>query len=744
MEYISNESYSYIMSKYHDVNKPFNSFNTKIRHDEYFDEATGMNGDEIRKKLLENDAQMLDLSHAIRKAKAIEFVLDNTRICCDSRDIFPAINCVDRPLDNTVVGKWRGYVFGTKIPEVNERKGFLDKNGICTAWPDYCHSRPVFDRLLGLGFKGILDDCNKRYAELKAQRTLTNEEVDFFESIDITYKAVIRLTERLEKLASGTKGSEKLATALGHIKSNPPETFYEAMLVNYIYFMVSEHVDGLQVRTLSNFDRQYYPYFLKDLQNGRTEEELRTELAYYLLQFTAIGNYWGQPVYLGGCKADESTEINELSYIFLDVYDKMRLYNPKIQIKVADSTPKDFTLRALDMIRRGHNSIVLLSDATIRKALENFGATPDEARTCIVQGCYEYGIDGSLGTGMNYFNLVKPLELALNGGYDMVSGEFAGLASPEVTEETTYEELFEEYKKQLTMIANDIMHIVNTFEDYLAYISPQPLLSATFPTCIERAKDCFAGGSKGNNSSMMFGYLADAADSFAMIKKYVYDKKLITLPELRDILKNNFEGHEELRLKLYRDKDKYGNNRELPDSIAVEIAEFAVDTVKGKPNAVKRGGVWDAGFHVARQSYEQGYKTAASANGRSCGEELSKNVSPSMGQNREGATAAILTATKIDATKCPGDVCLDLGLLPSAVQGDDGLEAMYGLIQTFIKRGGHAIHINVFDAETLKAAQKEPEKYSDLQIRVCGWNVLWNNINRLEQDGFIKQAEGLI
>jgi formate C-acetyltransferase len=115
-----------------------------------------------------------------------------------------------------------------------------------------------------------------------------------------------------------------------------------------------------------------------------------------------------------------------------------------------------------------------------------------------------------------------------------------------------------------------------------------------------------------------------------------------------------------------------------------------------------------------------------------------------MGQNREGATAAILSTTKMDAVKVCGDVPLDLGLLPSAIKGEDGLEAMYGLLITFLKRKGHAIHFNVFDAETLRDAQKNPEKYQDLQIRVSGWNVLWNNINKVEQDGFIRQAESLI
>ena len=115
-----------------------------------------------------------------------------------------------------------------------------------------------------------------------------------------------------------------------------------------------------------------------------------------------------------------------------------------------------------------------------------------------------------------------------------------------------------------------------------------------------------------------------------------------------------------------------------------------------------------------------------------------------MGMNREGATAAILSATKIDASKFTSDAALDLGLLPFAVKGDDGLEAMYGLLMTFVQRGGHALHINVFDAQTLRDAQAHPEKYQDLQIRVCGWNVLWNNINKDEQDGFIRQAEALI
>jgi formate C-acetyltransferase len=268
------------------------------------------------------------------------------------------------------------------------------------------------------------------------------------------------------------------------------------------------------------------------------------------------------------------------------------------------------------------------------------------------------------------------------------------------------------------------------------------MLSATYPSCLEKAKDALQGGSARNGSGIAIGFLATIADSLAMIQKYVYEEKRLTLAELRDILDVNFEGHEELRRMLWSDREKYGNNLDRPDRIAKDVYDYCVASVCGRPNA--RGGKWECGFHIARMCYTQGESTAATPDGRRRGEELSKNLSASMGMNREGATAAILSITKIDATKFSSDACLDLGLLPSATQGPEGLEAMYGLLMTFCNRGGHALHMNVFDAETLRAAQKEPEKYQDLQIRVCGWNVLFNNICKEEQDGFIRQAESLV
>ena len=750
MKYINTADFDYIMNKYHDQNQVIDSFdsvhrgahifNRFIRNDKIFDDSTGLCADDIVRGIWEQDKELEKLPHPVRKARAFEYVLKNTRISCDSRDRFPSINMIDRPLNNTLINKWKAEVFQDIIPDTEKKRAWFEDAGIVTIWPDYDHSVPVWERIFELGFKGLLDDSER----MRKSQQHTDEEDAFFEGIRITYTAIIEFLYRLAALAEETEGSGRLGKALKNIAANPPSNFYEMLLVDYIYFMLSEHIEGLQVRSLSNFDRVFFSAYMNDLKNGISSDEICSDLAYFLLQFQAIGNYWGQPVFLGGCKENEETEINELSYLFLDVFDYLNIYNVKIQIKVADSTPKEFLLKALDMIRRGNNSIVFVSDATIRKALENTGVSKNEARLCDVKGCYEYSARGSMDVGMNYLNLMKPLEYALHEGCDGISGEFALRKSPALEEYDTFDKLYEEYKNQVKCLVDSIIEVADIIDDYLAYMNPQSMLSATLPAALKKGRDALAGGGDGNGNCVSIGFLADIADSLTAIKKYVYDKKEITLQELVKMLDTDFEGNELFRRKLLTDPDKYGNNRELPDSFAVDIVDFTTKYIAGRPITETRDGYWCNGYHVARMSYSQSGLTATSPNGRLRGEELSKNCSASMGQNREGATAAILSATKIDATSFKGDACLDLGLLPSAVSGDDGLQAMYGLLMTFVKRGGHAMHINVFDAETLRKAQEQPEKYRDLQIRVCGWNVLWNDITKVEQDGFIKQAESLV
>ena len=739
MTYIEPQDYDYIINKYHRQDRPFNPFSRFVTNDGIFEEGSGLSSEETLSTIRTEYACHGGSSHAVTKAKAFAYVLGNTRISCDKHDIFPAIHMISRPLD-TLISEWRRQVFEEFIPETEKKRLDFNRQGVGAVWPDFDHSVPNWDLLFQLGFKGILENSRK----IRGQKeNLTADQIAFYDGIEITYTAILSFLSRLADQAR-EDGNSRMYEALIKLKDNPPASFYEALLFDYLYFIISEHIESLQVRSLSNFDRLFYKYYQNDLNSGVSEEKIQRDLAYFLLQFTAIGNYWNQPVFLGGCKEDESTEINELSYLFLDVYDKMGLYNPKIQIKVADSTPKDFLLKALDMIRRGNNSIVFIGDKTVRKALENVGATREDARLCNIKGCYEYSVQEDMTTGSHSVSLMKPLEYVLHEGCDGVTGEPFGLSTPPVKDYQTFEQFFEAYKQQLGFVIERVMETVNSFEEYLSFINPQSMLSATYQSCLKKGVDALCGGAKRNDCYMLFGFMADICDSLAVIKKYVFEQKTLTLEKFVSILDADFRGNELLRFKILADRDKFGNNKDLPDQMAKEIVDFCVGTVCGRPNTAKRGGEWNVGFHVARMSYDLASKTATSPGGRLKGEELSKNLSASMGMNREGPTAAILTTTKIDATKFTCNAPLDLGLLSSAVRGEDGLQAMYGLLMTFIGRGGHAMHINVFDADTLRAAQQNPEKYQDLQIRVCGWNVLFNHINKAEQDGFIRQAEGLV
>lgn len=739
MCFINDKDYEFISNKYHDTTKPFDPFRRFVRNDSIFDESTGMNAEDILKGIYENDNKYKTLPHSIRKAKAMEYVLENTRILCDPKDLFPCINCIDRPLTQTLIKDWEGEVFENIIPDSKKEMDFLYEMGAARVWLDYDHSVPVWDRLLELGFSGILKDAKKAKAQLMAKRELTESESAFYDSIEIVYGAVIKLVGRLAELAKLTRGCEEMAKALKTIQHGVPSTFYEALMFEYVYFIVSEHIASVQARSLGNFDRLFYPYYKHDIENGVSEDVLKKQLAYFLFQFASIGNYWGQPVYLGGTDEDGNTNINSLSYAFLDVYDKLGIYTPKIQIKFSEKIPKDFTLKALDMVRHGHNSIVFASEYHMRKILKYNGFDEKEIVHMDVKGCYESLLHGGMDTEDQQINLLKPLEYALHGGRDGITGEMMGLEEPVHFE--NFEDLLAAYKRQLKNLIDRIINLVNSMEGHMEYINPTPLLSATFTSCLEKGKDANTDGGITNNTYMCLGGIATIADSLTAIKKFVYDKKIISLNKFTEILDNNFAGYEEFRNMLVNDKDKYGNNLPLPDEIAKEIVNFAARCIERRPNSPVRGGYWFCGSHIARGIYDLGKNTLASPDGRYTSSELSKNMSPTLGANHKGVTASVLTITGFDMMKIHLNASIDASVSASAAKGEEGLEAMYGLLLTFIKLGGQAMQINMVDAQTLRKAQKNPEQYKDIQVRVSGWNVLFNNVNKDEQDGFIRQAE---
>ena len=251
-----------------------------------------------------------------------------------------------------------------------------------------------------------------------------------------------------------------------------------------------------------------------------------------------------------------------------------------------------------------------------------------------------------------------------------------------------------------------------------------------------------AGRPRGNDTAVTSAGFGTAVDALLAVKEIVYEKHEMSLAELGGVMAANWEGHEPLRLRMLRSKRKWGNNDHEANALGAELIDCFASQLNGKPNS--RGGVFLASGHSARQFLDLGTKTGATPDGRMAGEEMSKNVSPTMGADTEGATALVATLASSDVTKLPADYPLDMMLHPSVCHGDKGLKAMRALVEVFHGNGGSVIQFTVFSAEELRDAQEHPERYENLQVRVCGWNVRWNDMCKAEQDAYIRRAENVM
>ncbi|MBE6611616.1 MAG: hypothetical protein E7632_03890, partial [Ruminococcaceae bacterium] len=285
------------------------------------------------------------------------------------------------------------------------------------------------------------------------------------------------------------------------------------------------------------------------------------------------------------------------------------------------------------------------------------------------------------------------------------------------------------------------MEIANAYEPYLSEMNPSSMYSATIVSSLKAARDGYQDAVKFNNSAMLNCGFASMVDSIMAVKTLVYDEKVTTLAELCEAMERNWVGYERLRAKVRRCPHKYGNDDEMTDIYAAALAGWFAEKVNNRPNA--RGGVYKAIMHSAMMFEYQGERTPATPDGRCAGDEISKNASPAIGMDKNGVTALIRSAIKLSPHQYHEAFCLDIMLHPSAVAGEEGLRAMKGLLSAYMNGGGMSIQFNIFDADTLRDAQKHPDKYKNLQVRVCGWNNLWNDLSEKEQNAYIERAENL-
>ena len=335
--------------------------------------------------------------------------------------------------------------------------------------------------------------------------------------------------------------------------------------------------------------------------------------------------------------------------------------------------------------------------------------------------------------------MLKPVELVFHDGTDPATGYHCFCGAEKLENIRSFDDFYAAYLRYLNNIIETIVQCADSNEKYLHEINPALLYSSTIENSLKTAKDAFSRGCVYNNTSILNAGFGSAVDALAAVREFVFEKHEVTLTEFRDILDRNWEGAEKLRLKILRSPNRYGNGIASVDCYAEALGRFLGAKLNLRPNA--RGGFYEASGHSARTFILLGEKTGATPDGRRKGDEMSKNLSPAMGADVSGVTALIKSATTVDSADFPGDFPLDVMMHPTTVQGEEGLAAMRALIFTYMKHHGIAVHFNIFDAAVLRDAQKHPERYTGLQVRVCGWNVRFNDLCKKEQDAYIERAD---
>lgn len=654
----------------------------------------------------------------------VVYLLDNCEIEISEKDIFfGKTNCEGIALS---VMDGRSVKYDEKIAREGLKDGY--ESLAFTGWRDFSHTTTMWEDVLTLGFVGI----KNKIVEYEEKEKNSDKKI-YYTNLLKVWKAVLRFIERAAEIAL-RNNKKQMAQGLFTLAYNPPSTLFEAMQTIIIYYILQMYFDGTYLRTLGRLDRLLFPFWQKEPRS--IGKNLLLDFLHEIDELKAPSN---MPFAIGGRDVSGHSAVNELSFELIDAYREAHTNNIKFHILYTDDMPQTIIEDAFAAIREGNNSIIFMNDRKIVEALLKMGEDYDDAVDYHVVGCYECGGKGELTCSCNgRVNIPKAIEVTLNDGKDMLTGKLIGLEND--GNFPTFDSFFAEFKRQLCYFADCAVKCTDLFEEEYKNQHSAPILSATYPTALEKGGDLYCDyTAKYNNSSINAIGLGTAVDSLVAIKKAVYEDKIINLKQFTQILADNWKDNEILRLTIKNRYDKWGMGIKEVDKIGVDIIEVLSECINGRKN--KKGGIYRLGTFSINWRWEFGEKTAASADGRKAGETLSQNTSATFGADRNGATGHLRSVASIDTTKTPNASIIDIDLHSSAVAGENGINGLISSLKGYFDLGGFAVHYNILDTETLKKAYLCPDEYPNLQVRLCGWNVLFSSLTKKEQEEFIARSE---
>ena len=744
------------------------------------------------------------LSAPVLRAKALEYYLKNKSIYIDPDELivgergpapkatptYPEINLHsiedleilnDRPkipfkvnqetIDiyrYEIIPFWKGKSNREQIMnEIFDEWKEVYKSGIFT---EFQEQRAPGHTVLGAkmfkhGINDILEEIEDQMQKIDMENDpeATNK-MEELKAMQIAGRAVIMYAKRhaneLSKEVQSTYDEKRqdelieMARICNKVPANAPETVHE-MLQHYwfIHLGVICELNPWDSFNPGRLDQHLFPVYQSDIKKGVLQENIYELLHSFWIKFN---NHPAPPkvgitamesntytdfclINLGGVTADGNDAVNEVSYILLDVIEEMRLLQPSSMIQVSKKNADQFIQRALNIIKTGFGQPSIFNTEAIIEELLRQEKNIVDARNGGASGCVEtgaFGTESFVLTG--YFNLVKVLEITLNNGIDPVRGKKIGIETGDPRSFRTYEELLEAYKKQLNYFI-DIKIRGNRFiEQMWAKNLPAPFLSILIEDCVANAKDYNAGGARYNTSYIQGVGLGTITDSLTAIKHHVFDQKSIAFSDLIQAIDTNFNEHPEIRRQLIFETPKYGNDDDLADEQAKYVFDTFFSAVDGQQTST--GGTYCINMLPTTCHVYFGAVTGATPDGRLAKKPTSEGISPVQGADRNGPTAAIKSASKIDHIKTGGTL-MNQKFTPSFFEYEGALKNLTSLVRAYFRLNGHHIQFNVVDVDTLRDAQLYPEKHNDLIVRVAGYSDYFNDLGVDLQNEIIRRTE---
>jgi len=627
-----------------------------------------------------------------------------------------------------------------------------------------------WDYLFKLGLKGVIaraeEKLKKLKENLKEDPRKHIEKINFYEAGIIACKALIewalRYAELAEKLAQQEDNEQrreeliKIAEVCRWVPENPPRTFHEAL--QFFHFVhLAERLELMSHSAGYRFDQIMYPYYKQDVEKGILTKDKALELIECLwfkiqdigelsvpsvagVQVGAIG--W-QNLMLGGVKRDGSDATNDLSYLMIDATYETRTLEPAIVLRYHDNIPKDLVYKAIDLIATGHGMPSLFNDNVIIPYLQEVeGLSLEEARDYIIPSCVRWGLAGKpmhmIVPNIGFFCMLKCLEFALNEGKDMYTGKQLGYPTPDPCTFKSIEDVKEAFLKNIKLVADKLEKIWNIATAIYTEYAPRPFGSILLEDCLEKGKEAMKNMYK-ERITMLVAGCTNVADSLAVIKKLVFDDKVITMDESLKALRNNWEGYEWLRQKAINDVPKFGNDDPYVDELMRWVHEETNKIFRQHKGIY--GGAYTLESSIAAGYYAAALKTWATPDGRKAGEPVADaTVSPMAGRDKKGPTAVLKSVSNLNPLRTGWNHLLNQRFLPQYVTGEYK-EVFANYLKTWSKLPIWHIQFNVVSNEVLRDAQKNPEKYQNLVVRVAGYSARFIDLPKEVQEDIIRRVE---